>query len=519
MALTALTRAPAGPRSPVARRGALACTVTATALALVGAALPAPKAVGIGDHLFPHLGNPGYDVRAYDISFDYSGDNSKPLTARTVIDAQVTAGPMDRFNLDFAAGDIRSVEVNGQRARYARAGEDLVVTPRAALRRGGHLHIEVRHTSDPTIKNGGWVRTDDGGLAMANQADAAHRVFPSNDHPADKAMFTFRVRAPQGLTAVAGGLPAGRASVGEDTVWTYRMRHPMATELAQVSIGRNTVVHSAGPHGLPLRHVVPTGQRKALEPVLNETSRQIVWMERRAGKYPFENYGLLVAEARTGFELETQTLSLFEQQLLSSRKYPDWYRESLMVHELAHQWYGNSVSPRRWTDLWLNEGHATWYEWAYAAERGGFSVETRARASYEQSDAWRKRYGPPAALLPARKSGKIQLFSPIVYNGSAVVLYALRERIGEQAFARLERLWPSLYRDSNATTADFIALAGRVSGQDQSAFLKKWLYGKTTPPMPGHPDWTQKKPAKVPTGRAGAGPARSLPGAGEHHHR
>ncbi|MGP3977898.1 M1 family metallopeptidase [Streptomyces sp. 8N114] len=509
MALTAPAARTVSPRSPAGRRGAVAGTVTATALALVGAALPAPQAAGIGDHLFPHLGNPGYDVRAYDISFDYSGDNGKPLTARTVIDARVTAGPMDRFNLDFAGGDVRSVEVNGQPAGHARAGEDLVVTPRTQLRRGSWLHIEVRHTSDPTIKNGGWVRTKDG-LAMANQADAAHRVFPGNDHPADKAMFTFRVRAPRGLTAVAGGLPAGRSRAGKDTVWTYRMGHPMATELAQVSIGRSTVVRSTGPHGLPLRHVVPVKQREALEPALNETSRQIAWMERHAGEYPFENYGLLAAEAATGFELETQTLSLFESELLSSRKYPDWYRESLMVHELAHQWFGDSVSPRRWTDLWLNEGHASWYEWAYGAERGGFSVDARARASYEQSDAWRKRYGPPAALLPTRKGGKIELFSPIVYNGSAVVLYALRERIGKEAFARLQRAWPRKYRDSSASTADFIALASEISGKDQSAFLKKWLYGRTTPPMPGHPDWTQKKPAKSPPGKTGASSARTV---------
>lgn len=485
------------PSRRVRRRCTVAGTVTVTALALVGAALPpAPGAAGIGDPLFPHLGNPGYDVRAYDIAFDYSGDNKKPLTARTRIDAQVTTGNMRHVNLDFAGGDVRSVEVNGLPAQHARVGEDLVITPRTPLPRGSWLHIEVHHTSDPTTKNGGWVRTKDG-LAMANQADAAHRVFPSNDHPADKAMFTFHVRAPRDLTVVAGGLPVGKSRAGKrgaDTVWTYRMGHPMATELAQVSIGRSAVVRATGPHGLPLRHVVPVKQRKALEPWLKKTPDQIAWLERRAGQYPFENYGVLAAEAQTGFELETQTLSLFESDLLVNPQYPSWYKESLMMHELAHQWFGDSVSPRRWTDLWLNEGHATWYEWAYAAGRGGFSVEERARASYELSDSWRKRYGPPAALLPAKTDGKIDLFSPIVYNGSAVVLYALRERIGKDAFARLEREWPARHRDGNADTADFIALASEVSGKDQSAFLKKWLYGKTTPPMPGHPDWKQKSP-------------------------
>ncbi|WP_030891577.1 M1 family metallopeptidase [Streptomyces sp. NRRL F-5053] len=457
-------------------------------LALVAAALPKPAPAGIGDRLFPHLGNPGYDVRSYDIAFRYSGDNSKPLSARTRIDARVTADRMERFNLDFASGKVRSVEVNGRPARFASAGEDLVVTPRQPVTRGTPLRVDVRHTSDPKAPEGGWLRTKDG-LAMANQADAAHRVFPSNDHPADKAHFTFRVTAPRELTVVAGGLPVGRTRAGADTVWTYRSAHPMATELAQVSIGRSAVLRSTGPHGLPLRHVVPEKQRKALKPWTDRTPRQIAWMERHAGRYPFETYGVLAAEAQTGFELETQTLSLFERHVFTSDGYPDWYKEALMVHELAHQWYGDSVTPRRWTDLWLSESQATWYEWLYGAERGGPSLERKAREAYRQSNAWRKSYGPPARLKAAKGGGKLQLFSNIVYDGSALVLYALRQHIGERAFAEVERAWPQRYRDGNASTADFIALVDEVSGKDSTAFLKRWLYGTRTPPMPGHPDW------------------------------
>lgn len=479
-----LTRSRAGRPRPRAVAG----TVTAAVLTLVAAALPAPEPAGVGDRLFPQLGNPGYDVRAYDIAFRYGGDNTKPLSARTKIDARVTGDRMDRFNLDFSGGKVRSVRVNGLPARHARAGEDLVVTPRTPLVRGALLRVDIQHTSDPSTPDGGWLRTKDG-LAMANQADAAHRVFPSNDHPSDKAMFTFHVTAPRGLTVVAGGVPAGKARAGADTVWTYRHTHPMATELAQVSIGRSAVVRAKGPHGLPLRHVVPAKQRAALKPWLERTGEQIAWMERRAGRYPFENYGILAADAQTGFELETQTLSLFERELLTSSSYPSWYKQALMVHELAHQWFGNSVTPSRWTDVWLNEGHATWYEWAYGAERGGPPVDRRARAAYRESDTLRKRFGPPAALKAPKEGAKTQLFTSIVYDGSAIVLYALRERIGADAFARLQREWPARHRDGNATTADFVALASEVSGQDQSAFLKKWLYGKRTPPMPGHPKW------------------------------
>lgn len=486
-------RSPASSPARARRRavgGALAAA--GSVLALVAAGLPEPAPLGIGDRLFPSLGNPGYDVGSYDISLRYTGDNTRPLRARTRLRARVTADRLDRLNLDFAAGKVRSVRVNGRPARHTRTGEDLVVTPERPVWRGTPLRVDVRHTS-PTGRpeRGGWVRTADG-LAMANQADAAHRVFPCNDHPSDKARFTFHLTAPDGLTAVAAGALTGKESRGGNTTWTYRGLHPMATELAQVSLGRSTVLRREGPHGLPLRDVVPAGRADGLEPWLSRTPAQISWLERQVGRYPFETYGLLVADARTGFELETQTLSLFERSLFASRDFPGWYKESVMVHELAHQWFGNSVSPHRWSDLWLNEGHATWYEWRYAEHRGGARVEDRVRSAYERSDGWRRAYGPPAAPHPVEPGDKTGIFRKIMYDGSALVLHALREKIGAGAFQRLERAWVARHQHGVASTDDFAELVNEVSGRDLTAFLHGWLYGEKTPPMPGHPRWRSR---------------------------
>ncbi|MEV1025377.1 M1 family metallopeptidase [Streptomyces sp. NPDC050264] len=461
----------------------------ASVVLLAAAAPQSATPLGIGDRLFPHLGNPGYDVRSYDIAFTYGGDNSKPLSAVTSIDARATA-PLDRINLDFSHGTVRSVEVNGSPAHFATSDEDLIVTPDRAVEPGQPLRITVRHTSDPAPgkEETGWVRTKDG-LAMANQADAAHRVFPCNDHPADKAYFTFRVTAPKGLQAVANGLPVTTKRAGATTSWVYRTAHPMATELAQVSIGRSAVLHQKGPHGLPMRDVVPAKDTKVLRPWLAKTPGQIAWMESKVGRYPFENYGLLIAEASTGFELETQTLSLFEREVFTRPEYPKWYVESIMVHELAHQWFGDSVSPRTWSDLWLNEGHATWYEALYTEEKAHAPIEKRMRNAYSASDRWRAAGGPPAAPKGPTHGEKISIFRPVVYDGSALVLYALRQEIGKDAFGQLERAWVSTHRDSTATTDDFVTLASQISGRDLTGFFQAWLYGEKTPPMPGHPDW------------------------------
>ncbi|QDY79380.1 M1 family metallopeptidase [Streptomyces qinzhouensis] len=501
---------PARPLRP--RRGLLRATVLgAVSAALVAAALPppAPVPLGIGDRLFPYLGNPGYDVVAYDIALNYRGSNTEPLDAVTVLDTRITQR-LERLNLDFTHGTVESVEVNGEPADFAGVEEDLVVQPGRPLDRGSRARITVRHTSDPNGPRnaGGWIRTGDG-LAMANQADAGHRVFPSNDHPADKAYFTFRITVPDGLTAVANGVRKGITDNGATTTSVYRTRHPMATELAQVSIGKSAVPTREGPRGLPLRDVVPLADRETLEPWLRKTPAQMEWLESRVGRYPFETYGVLIADASTGFELETQTLSLFEKPLFTAG-YPEWYVDSIMVHELAHQWFGDSVAPRVWSDLWLNEGHATWYEALYAEELGGYTLERRMREAYRRSDQWRADGGPPAAPLPPEPGRTISLFRPIVYDGGALVLYALRQTIGAEAFDRVERSWVRQYRDGTADSTDFARLASRVAGRDLGPFFQEWLYGERTPPMPGHPDWTSTAPQTstraAPSPEPGVGP-------------
>ncbi|WP_432028235.1 M1 family metallopeptidase [Streptomyces sp. 1222.5] len=478
----------------ITRHRKAALLASAVSVCLVAAAAPA-EPLGVGDRLYPYLGNPGYDVASYDLNLTYPGTNDKPLQAVTTIDAWTTAD-LDRVNLDFAHGTVQSVEVDGRPADFSTAGDDLVVTPAHSLHRGLWTRITVRHTSDPVAgknQEGGWVRTTDG-LAMANQADAAHLVFPCNDHPSDKAMFTFRITAPNGWTAVANGLPAGADRVGTTTTWTYRTQHPMATELAQVSIGRSAVVRRQGPHGLPVRDVVPSADRKALEPWLAKTPGQIAWLENKVGRYPFETYGVLMAQASTGFELETQTLSLFEKELFTEPAYPKWYVESVMVHELSHQWFGDSVSPRTWSDVWLNEGHATWYEALYSEETAKRPMVDRMKSAYGASDRWRQSGGPPALPKAPVPGEKISIFRPNIYDGAALVLYALRQEIGRPAFERLERLWVQQHRDATATTADFVRLASAVAGRDLGGFFQAWLYGEKTPPMPGHPDWKSAPP-------------------------
>jgi aminopeptidase N len=145
---------------------------------------------------------------------------------------------------------------------------------------------------------------------------------------------------------------------------------------------------------------------------------------------PKFGYGVPAADQLFGYALETQTLSLRPCLLFNPAQFPDVQSaEAVMVHELAHQWFGDSVAPETWSDVWLNERHATWYEWTFGDETfgGDFEFVARIKGAYEQGDQWRAQYGPVA--MPA-SNDMFELFSPNVYDGAAVVLYALRQVIG-----------------------------------------------------------------------------------------
>ncbi|MEU7059258.1 M1 family metallopeptidase [Streptomyces sp. NPDC046197] len=449
-------------------------------------AAPSPGAPGIGDPLVPLDGNGGYTVRHYTLDFDWQAPRT-PFQADTTISATATQA-LSRFDLDFAGNTLHTVTVDGAPATAVRDGDELVVTPAKPIPDGSAFTVRVAYTADPTqrrhrgdaIGDYGWVPTPDG-TVLYPQPNGAKMIFPANDHPSLRAPFTFRITTPPDLTAVANGRLVQRARRPDGRVrWTYDSEQPVAPQLVQMAIGRFAFVDGTGPRGLPVRDVVPDGLVTDTEGYRSLTPEHLAWLERRLGPYPFRRYGVLVGDTDLPVALETQSLSVVPRADLLGDQVD---AERDLVHELTHHWTGDSVAIRRWSDLWLSEGHARYYERLYSDTHGGDSMEAAMRAAYEQHDQWRHDDGAPAEPTEAT------LFKRMRYDGSALVLYALREKVGEETFGRIERSWVSRYRGRAAGTRDFIALASEVAGRDLTAFLTPWLYGPHTPPMPGHPDW------------------------------
>jgi aminopeptidase N len=479
----------------------------AAASASASAAPPAagtPGAAGLGDRLFPQLGNGGYDVQHYDVDLRYATSApSQPMQGTVTLLARATQA-LSRFDLDFAGQSVGAIAVNGVPAAWRRDGEDLVITPRRTLPNGAPFLVTVANfTAVPTVADSADESTTaffqhSVGSATAGQPNWTHSFLPSNDHPSDKATWDVRFDVPAGEIAVSNGIQLARWTAGGRSHFVYAMRQPMATELLQLAVGDYDVTDHGVQAGVHLRDVTAKPITAEVGPLLDSVGgSQMAWMQQRVGRYPFDLYGSLVVQADIGFALESQTLELMDTSWFEDYDQGTW--EPTLLHELSHMWFGDSVSPATWSDLWLNEGHASWYEFLYAEEKGELADDTTGypddegyatfdelmKAVYAHGDQWRADSGPVA--LP---SSSDTLFDFQRYHGGALVLYALRQQVGVAAFGRIERAWLQTYAGRSASTDDFIALASRVSGQDLGGFLRAWAYGTTTPPMPGHPDWT-----------------------------
>ena len=378
-----------------------------------------------------------------------------------------------------------------------------MITPRQSIRNGDTFLVTVSHyVAVPTAPDNSDFSTEaffytPDGSATAGQPNFANYFLPSNDHPSDKATFDFRFDVPAGETAVANGVLAAKWTSGGRTHWVYVQRQPMATELVQLAVGNYDVTPDGFQSGVFVRDVTAKPITAQILPDLQPfTGPQLAWLQARVGRYPFDLYGSLVVQADLGFALETQTLELIDTSWFDDFDQGVW--EPTELHEMTHMWFGDSVSPKTWSDLWLNEGHASWYEFLYAEQKGELADDTEdypdpigyatfdelMKAVYAHGDQWRHDSGPVAA-----PSSADTLFDLQRYHGGALVLYALRQVVGASTFQRIERAWVQRYEGQSASTDDFIALASQVSGRNLTGFLRDWLYGTKTPPMPGHPDW------------------------------
>ncbi|QTD96308.1 M1 family metallopeptidase [Streptomyces cyanogenus] len=464
-------------RQPARRRTAVLATVPVTVAALLGTTGPTAAgttgAPGAGDPYFPLSGNGGYDVRHYDLTLGYD-PGSRRLDATAVLTARATR-KLTRFDLDLKGLKVTAVTVDRTAAAFRRDGQELVVSPRHALREGQEFRVTVAYhgtpkpVTDPDGSADGWITTDDGAF-VAGEPQGAMTWFPANGHPKDKASYDFTITVPQGRTAVANGVLLGQRTAHRKTTFRWRETQPMAAYLATATIGKFHVERYTTRDGIQVYNAVDAREARAAAPVLKKLPAVLAWESKLFGPYPFRSAGSIVDHAPdVGYALETQTRPLYDSA-------PDL---DTLVHESAHQWFGDSVTLTAWKDIWLNEGFATYAEWLYSEQHGGRSAQRAFDALYARpagDGLW--------AYPPGDPGSGAHIFGTPVYARGAMALHALRRAVGDRDFLRILRAWTTAHRGGHATTAQFVRLAEKTSGKQVDRLLRTWLYTQGKPNRP-----------------------------------
>ncbi|MFI8099590.1 M1 family metallopeptidase [Streptomyces sp. NPDC086023] len=455
---------------------ATAALLALTAACTGGTVEGTPGASGLRDPYFPKAGNGGYDVTHYGLKLDYS-----PGTGELSGTAEITATAgqdLSAFNLDLEGMEVESVRVDGEGARFNRVGQELTVRPSDELRKGRTFRTVVHYSGtpgpveDPDGSEEGWIETDDGAVAVG-EPQGSMAWFPGNHHPSDKAAYDVEIAVPKGYEAVSNGVLKSRTERDGRTVFRWHSPEPMAGYLATLAIGKYTVTASRTASGLPVLTAVRPEEATDSAAALKRIPEVVDWGTRRFGPYPFSATGAIVeGDGTLGYALETQARPIFSGA-------PD---TELLVHEMAHQWFGNSVSPRSWRDMWLNEGFATYAEWLWAEDHGGPSAEKRYRTFYdEDTEADPEADGSYWAFPPAEPPGAEHISDSPVYYRGAMVLHRIRQEVGDEAFFALVRGWAAAHRHGNADTGEFTAYAEDQTGEDLSGIWETWLHGDGKP--------------------------------------
>jgi len=470
----------------ILRRALAAALVLLAVAAAPAAAEFTPGAAGGGDPFFPSAGNGGYDVRNYAVKLDYQPQNEQ-LAGDVTISARATQD-LSSFNLDFRGFNVSSVTVNGAAAKFSRKDQELTVAPAAGLRRNRDFTARIVYSGhvnnirDPDHARDGWIPTEDGAFVVS-EPQGTPSWMPVNDSLKDFATWDFQVTVPKGRTVMANGVLVSTTDGATKTTWHWRESSPMVTYLATVTNGFFELRTGTLANGLPRYDAVDPETRyygeKTPRPQdawdnLAVEPEAVDFLSNLYGPYSFESVGGIVDWApNVFFALETQTKPNYDVL-------PD---ELTIVHELAHQWFGDTLVLDHWSDMWLNEGFATWSEWIWTERHGGQTAQERFNQLYavpEDSTRGQDLWFPAPDALPDPSD----LFGTPVYDRGALTLQALRQKVGDTTFFQIMRDWYAEHQHSNVTTGQFIATAERDSGQQLDHFFDVWLF-QAGRPEPG----------------------------------
>lgn len=420
----------------------------------------------LGDPYAPQLGNTGYDVQHYFLQVNLD-PSTVYLEGVATITAQSNANNLVQLALDFVGFEVDSLSVDGEPAPYQRESRKLIIDLHQPLWKGDLFTVTISYHGVPITEPSPYVpffshlglQFLPDNVFVVSEPDGARYWFPSNDHPRDKATFRFEVIVPEGLTGVANGVFVEEVPHDNGTtsfIWEHDF--PMATYLAMVSVGDYTRIDSVSPAGVPIRHYIFPELGDPFRQATDMTGEALDWMSELFIPYPFDTFGFTTTRLFNA-SLETQSMVVLSEKMLN---------EETVVHEIAHQWFGNWVSLDSWADMWHNEGLAIYITllWQTRNDPRGLDIFMESVLS----NVAERDSGEPLGNLPPQR-----LFGYESYWKGAALFHSLRLEVGDEAFFEGLRLYLQRFGGGTASREDFQSAMEQTSGMELDAFFAEWL--------------------------------------------
>lgn len=426
----------------------------------------------VADKLYPQHGNAALDVLHYDLQLTWQ-PQQKNLKGTATLRIRPTADASE-IKLDFKPYALDEVTVDGTAAK-ATATKDKLVVP-ATVEKDKPVTLVVGYHGKPATTPIPSHRTDteplgltitkEGGLWTMQEPWGAYTWYPANDQPSDKALYDIAVTVPAGWSAIAAGTPAGQ----DGNTFQYHSADPMASYLQTLAVGKYKKITAKGPRNIPLTYWYRPGTDDKLVPSLKKSPAYLSFLEKRFGPYPFPSGGIVLVDSASGMETQ-QMITMGDK----TKKFDRSLFEEDLLHEYAHQWFGDTVTPSTWNDLWLSEGWATYTQYLYSQSLLKYSDKDLEDYLRGADAELRRKLGPPARPQAANFA------EGNVYYCPAAMLKELNDALGDAKFFALGRAWVQTQKNTQQSRASFTAFVNKQTGRDFTKLINSWLDSKSTP--------------------------------------
>lgn len=431
----------------------------------------------------------------YDVSLSFDEALSQLSSARTEVTVRVLKPNVRKIDFDFDDLPIDSVTVSGKPARFTRTANTLDVFLPRLVKNGERFNVTISYHGRP--KDGLIFANDRDGKPAAtgdNWPNRVHYWIPSFDHPSAKASVAFTVTAPQRYQVIANGKFVTLTGNAATSHWKFEEAKPIPPYCMIVAINEGAIINSPDKTVTNLLYNVPHRDAAYAPKGFAPAAPALAFFSQTIAPYPYEKLALIVGATQFG-GMENSSAIVFTSTIfdargndkMSSRFAIPSRIESLVAHEIAHQWFGDSLTESTWADLWLSEGFATYFAALFIENQEGqaafhvyMSEAARRYFNYE-----RQRNMP---IHDTQTQDLMKLLNENNYEKGAWVLHMLRARLGDDVFFRGLRAYYNAHSSANASTEDLRMALEKASGKSLRDFFRRWVYGS------GHPiyEWSSQ---------------------------